>query len=44
MRSAYENGTESAAELEKAINRMRQAQVTNSVIETSTGLWSEREG
>ncbi len=44
MRSAYDNGMESAAELEKEINRMRQAQVTAGVIETSTGLWSEREG
>ena len=44
MRSAYDNGTESAADLEKAINRMRQTQVTASVIETSSGFWSEREG
>lgn len=44
MRSAYDNGIESAADLEKTINRMRQTQVTASVIETSSGLWSEREG
>lgn len=44
MRSAYDNGMESASELEKEINRMRQTQVTSGVIETSAGFWSEREG
>ena len=38
MRSAYDNGKKSAGELETAINRMRQTQVTASVIETSSGL------
>ena len=38
MRSAYDNGKKSAAELETAINRMRQTHVTASVIETSSGL------
>ena len=44
MRSAYDNGKESAAELETSINRLRQTQVTASVIETSSGLWPKREG
>lgn len=35
MRSACDNAEESAAKLELAINRIRQTQVTNSVIETS---------
>ena len=43
MRSAYDNGKESAAELETAINRLRQTQVTASVIETSSGLWPKGE-
>ena len=43
MRSAYDNGRESARELESQINRMRQTQVTASVIETSSGLSLERE-
>lgn len=38
MRSAYDNGRESAAELETAINRLRQTKVTASVIETSSGF------
>ena len=44
MRSAYDNGMDSAAELERAINRLRQTKVTASVIETSSGLWLEEEG
>ena len=44
MRSAYDNGRESATELETAINRLRQTKVTASVIETSSGLWPKREG
>ncbi len=44
MRSAYDNGKESAAELETAINRLRQTQVTASVIETSSGQWPQEEG
>ncbi len=43
MRSAYDNGRESAAELETAINRLRQTKVTSSVIETSSGFWSKGE-
>ena len=37
MRSAYDNAEESAAELEAAISRKRQSEVTASVIETSGG-------
>lgn len=37
MRSAYDNANTSAQLLETAINRRRQAQVTESVIETSSG-------
>lgn len=44
MRAAYDNGKASAAELEISINRLRQTQVTASVIETSSGLWPKREG
>ena len=44
MRSAYDNGKESARELETAINRLRQTKVTASVIETSSGLRPEEEG
>ena len=44
MRSAYDNGRESATELETAINRLRQTKVTASVIETSSGLWPKGEG
>jgi F-type H+-transporting ATPase subunit gamma len=44
MRSAYDNGMDSAAELEREINRLRQTKVTASVIETSSGLWMEGEG
>ncbi len=44
MRSAYDNGVKSAAALETEINRLRQTQVTASVIETSSGRRSEREG
>ena len=43
MRSAYDNGRESAAELETTINRLRQTKVTASVIETSSGLWQKGE-
>ena len=43
MRSAYDNGRESAAELETAINRLRQTKVTASVIETSSGFWPKGE-
>ena len=38
MRSACDNADESSAKLETMINRVRQAQVTNSVIETSSGM------
>lgn len=38
MRSACDNAKESAEKLELAINRIRQSQVTNSVIETSAAL------
>ena len=44
MRSAYDNGTKSAASLETAINRQRQTQVTSGVIETSSGYGPWREG
>ena len=44
MRSAYDNGTKSAAALETAINRMRQTQVTAGVIETSSGRGQAEEG
>lgn len=44
MRSAYDNGTKSAAALETAINRQRQTQVTSGVIETSSGYGPWREG
>ena len=44
MRSAYDNGKKSAGELETAINRQRQTQVTASVIETSSGLRPMEEG
>ena len=44
MRSAYDNGRESAAELETAINRLRQTKVTASVIETSSGFRQKGEG
>jgi len=43
MRSAYDNGKDSAAKLETAINRLRQTQVTASVIETSSGQWPKGE-
>ncbi len=36
MRSAYDHATESAEKLELAINRRRQAEVTSSVMETSS--------
>ena len=36
MRAAFDNATESAEKLETAINRRRQAEVTESVIETSS--------
>ncbi len=44
MRSAYDNGKESAMELETAIHRQRQTKVTASVIETSSGFWPKGEG
>ena len=44
MRSAYDNGNKTAAELETAINRLRQNSVTASVIETSAGLRPKGEG
>ena len=44
MRSAYDNGKKSAAELETAINRQRQTQVTAGVIETSSGFLPRGEG
>ena len=44
MRSAYDNGKKSASELETAINRQRQTQVTASVIETSSGFLPRGEG
>ncbi len=44
MRSAYDNGNKSAAELETAINRLRQTKVTSSVIETSSGFQPKGEG
>ena len=37
MRSAYDNANASAKQLEMSINRLRQAKVTESVIETSSG-------
>ena len=36
MRAAYDNSNEQAALLETAINRRRQAEVTQSVLETSS--------
>ena len=44
MRSAYDNGNKTAAELETAINRLRQNSVTASVIETSSGRRPTGEG
>lgn len=41
MRSANDNAAESAAKLEIAISRKRQAEVTSSVIETASGAHSE---
>lgn len=41
MRSAFDNAEESAAELESAISRKRQSDVTSSVIETSGGFIEE---
>ena len=38
MKSACDNAEESSQQLEMTINRLRQAQVTNSVIETSSGM------
>lgn len=38
MRSAYDNAEQSSAELESAISRKRQSEVTSSVIETSGGI------
>ena len=38
MKSACDNAEESSMNLETTINRIRQAQVTNSVIETSSGM------
>ena len=38
MRNACDNAEESSAKLETMINRIRQAEVTNSVIETSSGM------
>ena len=38
MKSACDNADESAAKLELKINRIRQSEVTNSVIETSSGM------
>ena len=38
MKNACDNAEESAAKLEIEINRIRQAEVTNSVIETSSGM------
>ena len=39
MRSAYDHATESAEKLELAINRRRQAEVTSSVMETSSEIF-----
>lgn len=41
MRSAFDNAEESAAELESAISRKRQSDVTSSVIETAGGFIEE---
>ena len=41
MRSACDNAEKSLEELEVLINRIRQSEVTNSVIETSSYLMSE---
>ena len=38
MKSACDNASESSQNLEMTINRLRQAEVTNSVIETSSGM------
>ena len=43
MRAASDNAAESAAKLELFINRRRQAEVTAGVIETSSGLFAEKE-
>lgn len=43
MRNACDNASESSQQLELMINRVRQAQVTNSVIETSSGMMTKLE-
>ena len=44
MRSAYDNASESCQQLETAINRRRQAEVTQSVLETSADQGFDRRG